>query len=59
MIRADGVNTPSHFQEWIMKKLVLLLGVSVIAITIGACQTIQGAGRDIERAGEELEEVID
>lgn len=39
-------------------KLVLLISaVSLLSLT--ACNTIQGVGRDIERAGQELEEAID
>jgi len=35
-----------------MKKLIILLGL--LAIT--ACNTIEGAGEDIERGGEKLQE---
>ena len=34
-----------------------LAGLSLLVLT--ACNTIQGAGRDITRAGEALEEVVD
>ncbi|MGJ3231230.1 MAG: entericidin A/B family lipoprotein [Oceanicaulis sp.] len=35
----------------------LLAGLSLLALT--ACNTIQGAGRDITRAGEVLEDAVD
>lgn len=36
---------------------ILLSTVSVFAIT--ACNTMEGAGRDIERAGQEIEEAAE
>ncbi|MCR9130122.1 MAG: entericidin A/B family lipoprotein [Alphaproteobacteria bacterium] len=39
-------------------KLVLLISAFSLA-SLTACNTIQGVGRDIERAGQELEEAID
>jgi predicted small secreted protein len=36
---------------------LLIAGLSTLALT--ACNTIQGVGRDIERAGQELEEAVD
>ena len=41
-----------------MKHLNLLtLGVlSVAALSLGACNTIDGAGQDIERAGESVQD---
>jgi len=41
-----------------MKKLPVAF-VLIAALTLSACQTIQGAGRDIERAGESLERAVD
>lgn len=35
----------------------LLAGLSLVVLT--ACNTIQGAGRDITRAGEALEDAVD
>lgn len=39
-----------------LMKLVLALGFMT---TITACNTIQGAGQDIEEAGERIEEAAD
>lgn len=36
---------------------VLLAGLSLLALS--GCNTIQGAGRDITRAGEALEDAVD
>jgi predicted small secreted protein len=36
---------------------VLLAGLSLLSLT--ACNTIQGAGRDITRAGEVIEDAVD
>lgn len=37
--------------------LALLAGLSLFALS--ACNTIQGAGRDITRGGEALEDAVD
>ena len=42
-----------------MKKLVVLLVVSAFAAVLAGCQTIQGAGRDIQKAGESIEKAMD
>lgn len=36
----------------------LLLSVGVLALALAACNTVKGAGRDIESAGEAGERVI-
>lgn len=39
------------------RKLVLLLAALVFgSISLTACNTIQGAGRDVERAGEKVQQ---
>jgi predicted small secreted protein len=39
-----------------IKKLVLLLAaMSVASITLSGCNTVGGAGRDIEKAGEKVQ----
>lgn len=39
-----------------MKKLILTLAaLASIAVFTTACNTIEGAGRDVERAGEKIE----
>ena len=42
-----------------MKSLPALLIAGLAMVTLAACNTIQGVGRDIERAGQELEEAVD
>jgi len=36
--------------------LLMVLGAFVTPLAIGGCNTIQGAGEDIEEAGEEVQE---
>ena len=38
-----------------MKKIVLVLAAAVVGVSLTACNTIAGAGKDIERAGETLQ----
>ena len=42
-----------------IKKLLLALGVTSIALTAAACNTVKGLGRDIESVGEAGEDAID
>ena len=42
-----------------IKKLLLALGVTSIALTATACNTVKGFGRDVESVGEAGEEAID
>lgn len=42
-----------------MKALFTLLTVMFSILVLSACQTIQGAGRDIQRAGDALEDAVD
>lgn len=50
-----------HTLGAMIKKLTVTLfaiGLSSAAILTTGCQTIQGAGQDIEKAGEALEEAV-
>lgn len=38
-----------------MKRILLALACIVIAITFSACNTVRGVGKDIERAGEGIQ----
>ncbi len=40
----------------VMKDLWKLLSVGAVALTLGACNTVEGVGQDVESAGEEIEE---
>ncbi|TGY94023.1 MULTISPECIES: entericidin A/B family lipoprotein [Marinicauda] len=42
-----------------MKAWATIASIFLIAVTLTACQTIQGAGRDIQNAGEALESAVD
>ncbi|HTM94422.1 MAG TPA: entericidin A/B family lipoprotein [Croceibacterium sp.] len=35
-----------------LRKLILTLGIGVIALTATACNTVKGAGKDVESVGE-------
>ena len=42
-----------------MKKFLLALGITTMALTATACNTVKGLGNDIESVGEAGEDVID
>ena len=42
-----------------MKKLILLIAVAIVSATaFTGCNTTEGAGKDIERAGEKVQDVV-
>ncbi len=38
-----------------MRKIVLILAATLVGVSLSACNTIAGAGKDIERAGESIQ----
>ncbi|MCR9130121.1 MAG: entericidin A/B family lipoprotein [Alphaproteobacteria bacterium] len=42
-----------------MKSLLALLITGLAALSLTACNTIQGVGQDLQRAGEALEEATE
>jgi predicted small secreted protein len=40
-------------------RLTLLLSLAVISLGLSSCETMEGAGRDIERAGQSIENAAD
>ena len=40
----------------IAKILLLVTTISLGSLTLSACSTMQGAGRDVERAGQKLQD---
>jgi predicted small secreted protein len=40
-----------------MKTAILVATMTVLALSLSACNTIQGVGRDITRTGEALEDI--
>ena len=42
-----------------IKKLLIAFGVTSIALTAAACNTVKGVGRDIESVGNAGENAID
>jgi entericidin B len=41
------------------KKLPLLLALLALCLTFAACNTMEGAGKDIERGGEKIQDAAD
>ena len=35
-----------------IRKLILALGIAAMSLTAGACNTVKGAGQDVESVGE-------
>ncbi|MEA1943435.1 MAG: entericidin A/B family lipoprotein [Pseudomonadota bacterium] len=42
-----------------MKNLVLATLVALTSLSLAACNTIRGAGQDVEEAGEEIQDATD
>ncbi len=40
-------------------RFIIALLLTVSCLTLGACNTMEGAGRDVQRAGEEIEDAAD
>ena len=38
-----------------MKKIVLILAAAAFGVSLSGCNTVAGAGKDIERAGETIQ----
>ena len=50
----------SPYEEIAMKRLIPLVLLALTTLSfLSACNTIEGAGRDIEEAGEEIQEEAD
>ena len=39
-----------------IKKMIFCLAAAITAVSLTACNTIQGAGRDVEKAGQKVQE---
>lgn len=39
-----------------MKKIVTVVGMIMFTLTLGACNTMKGMGKDVERGGEKVQE---
>lgn len=42
-----------------MRKITMALAILMSALALSACNTIEGAGKDIERAGEKIQNAAD
>jgi predicted small secreted protein len=45
-----GMSRPAPVQEDVMKKLLAILGLATCLVATAACNTVRGAGQDIESA---------
>ncbi|GGC42085.1 hypothetical protein GCM10011371_31880 [Novosphingobium marinum] len=45
-------------KDIMVRKLLTMFGIGVFALTASACNTIDGAGEDIESVGDEIDEEI-
>ena len=41
-----------------IRKIILALGITALSLTAAACNTVKGAGRDIESVGQAGDDVI-
>jgi predicted small secreted protein len=41
-----------------LRKLIMALGIAAFSLTAAACNTVKGAGQDIESVGEAGDEAI-
>lgn len=42
-----------------MRETLQILSVAVMVFALAACNTVQGAGRDVQEAGDAIEEAAD
>jgi predicted small secreted protein len=42
-----------------VKKLTAILFISTLALALSACNTISGVGKDVQKAGEKVEEAAE
>jgi predicted small secreted protein len=45
--------------DTLMRRLALVLALGLMAGSLGACNTLEGFGEDVETAGEEVEEAAE
>lgn len=42
-----------------MKKAIMTLMLAALAVVFTGCNTMEGAGRDVERTGEKIQDAVD
>jgi predicted small secreted protein len=50
------INNEGHFNMFIKIRLFMLLSLAVVSLGLSACNTVEGAGKDIGNAGEAIED---
>jgi predicted small secreted protein len=43
----------------LVRRVMIILAASAAALTVAACNTMEGAGRDVESAGEAVQDAAD
>lgn len=38
-------------------RIFTILSLSIVALSLGACNTIEGFGKDVEKAGEKIQQI--
>ena len=54
-----GAASLSGNKEKTMRKILLSIGLAATVLTVSACATVKGIGRDIESVGEAGSDAID
>lgn len=56
MISGTGVNSSS--KGW-KSRVLLAVAAGMLLFTLAACNTVEGAGKDIQKGGEHLQDAAD
>jgi predicted small secreted protein len=46
-------------KDCVMKKPIVIVGLSLMAMLAAACNTVEGAGEDVEAAGSAIDEAAE
>tara|TARA_R110002124_G_scaffold287365_1_gene474079 strand:+ start:15081 stop:15275 length:195 start_codon:yes stop_codon:yes gene_type:complete len=50
-----NLNIQGYITMFTQKRFLMLFSLTILGLSLCACETMQGAGRDIERAGEAVQ----
>ena len=54
--KSGNSSTPLERNAMLAKFVLLLAALSFASISLTACNTVQGAGKDVEKAGQKVQE---
>lgn len=58
--RSRGARHIHSFQEFPMKRMIVLMLLAMFSIgTLSACNTVKGVGKDVQKAGDKVEDAAD